>query len=103
LSTKVKVKGQFVNSVRAPEPDDIIWENEGLSMTELLIRRIGVYFFSFVLLFISAVVQYGLARLRMNFDYADQWIQRFFSYMLAIFITVINFVITLLLVFSSKL
>jgi hypothetical protein len=31
----VKVKGKFVNLERAPEPDDIIWKNEGISRMDI--------------------------------------------------------------------
>ena len=61
-----------------------------------------MYFFSFGMLIISAAVQYALAKWRMSFDYHDAMIQRLFSLGLACFISVINLLITLLLIFSSQ-
>ena len=39
------------NFERAPEPNDIFWENLGVKKSELLLRRIISYFLIFSLIF----------------------------------------------------
>lgn len=54
------------------------------------------------MLIVSAAFQYGLARWRMTFNYQDLMVQRLFSLGLACFITIINYLITMVLMISCK-
>lgn len=69
---------------------------------ELFYRRFFVFSLNITLLIISAILQYELAIWRRNFSLDDDFIQRLFSMGLAGLITVINYLITTLLVFSAK-
>lgn len=53
-----KIKGQFVSIYRAPEPDDLVWQNCGKKSRQLLLRRIGLYILSFMILGLGASMQY---------------------------------------------
>jgi hypothetical protein len=46
---------------RAPEPDDIIWENSNLSIKGAIGRKIGYNLLSFAILAVGGAAQYGLA------------------------------------------
>lgn len=52
---------------RAPEPDDIIWQNSNVSVCGAVCRKIWYNFVSFGLLGIGGAAQYGLAVLETKF------------------------------------
>lgn len=55
-----KILNQFVSIKRAPEPDDLIWENCGKDSMSLFGRRIALYFLSFLVLCGGGVALAGI-------------------------------------------
>lgn len=55
--SKYEIKGQKVSIQKAPEPDDIYWENCGISYYGNLCRRLVGKFFIFLLLILGLFVQ----------------------------------------------
>ena len=53
---------------RAPEPDDIVWENSNLSVSAAILRKVIFNLFCFGLLAAGGAAQYGLARAQNNED-----------------------------------
>ena len=58
---KYKDKGANVAIQRAPEPTDLIWINFGHSNKRRILRKIGFWTISMIILIISGAVIYGLA------------------------------------------
>ena len=55
---------------KAPEPEDIIWENLGISTFEKVKRKLLTYFVTFLLLGISFVAVLRLSQTKNNSDNA---------------------------------
>jgi hypothetical protein len=55
------VKDQYVAINRAPEPDDIIWNNLGKSPRTIFLYKVATYLLGAILLFVNGVIQYFLA------------------------------------------
>jgi hypothetical protein len=55
------VKGEHVGIERAPEPDEIFWENTGISMNGSICRKVSFGLICLLILLIGGSVQYGLA------------------------------------------
>lgn len=51
---------------RAPEPEDIIWSNLGVSSGEIFKRKLITYFATLILLGISFAIIYGLSLAQIN-------------------------------------
>ena len=55
------VKGEKVAIERAPEPDDIVWANSGISMCGAITRKTLYGLLSIFVLLCGGAAQYGLA------------------------------------------
>lgn len=55
-----RILNRYVSVSRAPEPDDLIWENCGRSNFQLFALRLGLYILSFSVLGLGGAAQYGL-------------------------------------------
>ncbi len=71
-------------------------------MYELLCKKLAIFILSLNLLLISAMIQYYLGSIRTHSHYDDPNIQRLFSLASAGLITLINFAIECVLIYSSK-
>jgi hypothetical protein len=76
-----------VATSRAPEPEDIIWENIGIPQNEIVKRKLLTYFVTFMLLCTSFGIVYGLTLLQMSYKNA------ILSIAISLSITIINIVI----------
>ena len=73
-----------VRTCRAPEPEDIIWQNIGIPDSEVRKRKLLTYFVTLLLLGISFGVAYGFTILQMTYS------NFIFSYAISFSITIIN-------------
>jgi len=73
---------------KAPEPEDIIWENIGVSFQSIILRKLLTYFILLLLLGGSFGIVYVLTMLQMN-DNSNQIL----SIAVSLSITVINIII----------
>ena len=65
LFLKLKVEdGNEVIVSRAPEPEDIVWENIGIPENTIIQRKLLTYFITFLLLATSFGIVYGLTILQ---------------------------------------
>jgi hypothetical protein len=71
LDAKFKIRGSAPRVRRAPEPDDILWENLGLSTRSYYIRQSISTFLAFMLILICFVVM-AAAKLYSDSQTADQ-------------------------------
>lgn len=55
------VRKEYVVIQRAPEPDDIIWQNLGKSPKVIILRKIVTNFLGVLLLVANGIIQYLLA------------------------------------------
>jgi hypothetical protein len=89
----LKKKRTFV-VLRAPEPQDVIWENLEFSDYQRLKRSIFVYFITFFLLLISFGIVLGLNHLQYKSkDFDNSAVKFGLSILITITITVINSII----------
>jgi hypothetical protein len=72
---------------RAPEPEDIIWENIGIPDCSVILRKMVTYFVTILLLGISFGVAYGFTMLQMTYS------SMVITFGISLSITVINMVI----------
>jgi hypothetical protein len=54
------VKGEQIGVERAPEPDDICWENSGITMGGGILRKVLYGSVALLVLVIGGGTQYGL-------------------------------------------
>jgi hypothetical protein len=71
LDSKFKIRGFAPRLANAPEPDDIIWENLGLSARSLFFRRSISSFFALLLIIVCFVVMVA-AKLYSDAQTSDQ-------------------------------
>jgi hypothetical protein len=76
-----------VTACRAPEPEDIVWENIGIPDCSIVLRKLLTYFVTVVLLGASFGIAYGLTMLQLTYSNAV------LSIGISLSITVINIVI----------
>lgn len=97
--SKFMVCGQNVTITRAPEPDDIIWKNLGKSPKKIFIRKILTYVLGAILLFVNWIIQYYLAvwGLKQSEDTKQS-----ISLLSSVIVNVANFLITLALIWATK-
>lgn len=88
------MKGQRIAVERAPEPDDIIWENSKISIGGAIIRKLIYNSLAILLLSFGYGVQYGLAIAKTKIS-QDSTTQLIMSTLISITIFIINLVIQL--------
>jgi hypothetical protein len=76
-----------ITTSRAPEPEDIIWENIGIPDCSIIQRKLLTYFVTLVLLGASFGIVYGLTILQITYN------SSILSIMISLSITVINAII----------
>ncbi len=81
------LESKGVVTSRAPEPEDIIWENIGIPENEIVKRKLLTYFVTLMLLCLSFGIVYGLTLLQMSYSNA------ILSIAISLSITIINIVI----------
>ena len=59
-----RIKNEFVSIYRAPEPEDVIWENCNTSTQQLFIRTFIFFGLSVFILIIGLSLQFGIAKAR---------------------------------------
>jgi hypothetical protein len=74
-------------TTRAPEPEDVIWENIGIPDYSIILRKILTYFVTILLLCASFGIVYGLTMLQ--FTYTNEIL----SIAISLSITVINIIL----------
>jgi hypothetical protein len=77
----------LVEATRAPEPEDIIWENIGIPDREIRKRKMFTYFITLLLLATSFGIVYGLTILQLTYE------SSILSIAISLSITVINIAI----------
>lgn len=58
--SEMTVKGQEIGIERAPEPDEIHWENTGITQNGSICRKVSYGLISFMVLFLGGWGQYWL-------------------------------------------
>ena len=96
-----RVRGENIAVERAPEPDDIVWENTKISLKGAICRKTLYSFFSILLLLVGGGIQYGLAVAQTKAS-QDSQTQLIMSTISSISISIINAVIQIFLVFTSQ-
>ena len=61
LGETKKYKGNPIRVKRAPEPNDILWENLGYSYGEILKKNIVTAFFTIVVIMVCAGILFGIS------------------------------------------
>jgi hypothetical protein len=77
----------LIEATRAPEPEDIIWENIGIPDREIRKRKMFTYFITLLLLGVSFGIVYGLTILQLTYE------NSILSIAISLSITVINIAI----------
>ena len=84
-----------VEVFKAPEPDEVIWENIGFDEGVKLFRRVLIYGIAVVLIGASLGIAIGLGTFQVNQEDA------FIPILISLSITAINFLIEMLIIFLS--
>lgn len=96
-----EVNGKTVVIKRAPEPDDILWENTDIPKSRLFRNIFFSYFFGIVILLTGGVIQYFLQYFQLQIT--DPVTNSYFSYLTSITVTIFNGIIVNFLTFVTKL
>lgn len=96
-----RIKGENISVERAPEPDDIIWENTKISLKGAICRKTLYSLFSIVLLLAGGGIQFGLAVAQTKVS-QDSNTQLLMSTASSLSISIINAVIQIFLVYTSE-
>ena len=97
--SEFEVEGRKITVERAPEPDDIIWENAGVSIREALLRKFGYSLLALSLLVLGGLGQYYIVVWEKNEEKDMVFISGLAGSMLVI---VLNQVILVLLKKTSE-
>lgn len=81
------LEGAEVKAARAPEPEDVIWENIGIPDNAIIQRKLLTYFVTLILLGLSFGIVYGLTLLQQTYN------NSILSIGISLSITVINIII----------
>lgn len=87
--------------MRAPEPDDILWQNADIPKSRLLRNVFFSYFFGIAILLSGGIVQYILQYSQQQIK--DEDIYTYFSYATSIIVTLYNAIIVQFLIIATKL
>jgi hypothetical protein len=89
---------------RAPEPQDIIWENLQYSGFQRIKRTCFVYFITFILIGVSFGIVLGLNYVQSNTnkELDDVYLRYGLSIVISVIISVINFLISYILTYLSR-
>lgn len=93
--------GQLVKIERAPEPDDILWENADIPKWRWRRNIIFSYFFGILILIGGGIIQYYLQYFQIQIE--DAKIRSYFSTATSFFITIFNAIIVQFLIFVTRL
>lgn len=96
-----RVKGECVAIERAPEPDDIVWENCKISECGAITRKTIYAFISILMLLIGGGVQYGLAVAQLSAP-KDDLTQTLMSTASSVAVSILNAIIQVVLVFTTE-
>ena len=98
-------KKKQINVFYAHEPEDVIWQNLGCSLSERNIRRLLIYFISFILLSILFFIVYFLTSIQDSLNENKNWkfiTINIVSYSIALAIVIVNAIFQLLLEFLTE-
>lgn len=84
---------------RAPEPDDILWQNADKPRSSIIRNKIISYLVSICLLLVGGYIQYALQIKKQ--ELVDQTIINLYNILSSISVVVFNFVISQFLVFMT--
>ena len=56
----LKIKDTAIGIERAPEPDDICWQNSGITLKGAIGRKIFLGFIALIVLLLGGLTQFGL-------------------------------------------
>ena len=96
---------------RAPEPDDIFWENLSINKSSRFVRTLVTYFLSLFIVGIAGIIIYYLIILKRGWldrletkqqDGEDIWKVRFVIALISIAVTFINKILKFIVRFLSK-
>lgn len=90
-----KVKDKPVVVKRAPEPDDIRWENADIPRPSIIRRKILTYFGSICILLLGGYIQYLLQVKKLSIT--DESLQNIYNIISSASITVFNIIISVFL------
>ena len=90
------IKNKRVSIKRAPEPDDILWDNAHVTIYEGITRKMVLGTISFVLLMVGGFAQYGLAL--MQRDIKDDTRRILISTLASIVVTITNLILQYFLI-----
>ena len=93
------VKGEYVSVDRAPEPDDINWENANISVSGAICRKTYYTFLSVCLLVGGGAAQYGLAVFQNSLT--DETLIFYLGTASSLLVTLMNKIILEFLYFAS--
>lgn len=96
-----EINGKTVVIKRAPEPDDILWENTDIPKSRLFRNIFFSYFFGSVILLTGGVIQYFLQYFQLQIT--NPVTNSYFSYLTSITVTIFNGIIVNFLTFVTKL
>lgn len=66
MPERKKYNGSSITVRRAPEPNDILWENLGYEWSEIFKKRVITAFFSGVIILICAGILFGISLGQVN-------------------------------------
>ena len=84
---------------RAPEPDDIIWDNAHVTIGEMIMRKMILGTVSFVLLMVGGFAQYGLAL--MQRDITDDTRRILIGTLASVVVTITNLILQYFLIYTT--
>lgn len=94
------VKDTFVSIQRAPEPDDINWENCGISLCGAICRRLTGLLVTLLFLGLGAALQIGLQYFDQTIT--DPTIKNYSSTVFSLIVSLFNGIIGALLIIVTK-
>jgi hypothetical protein len=95
-----EVNGQKIGVERAPEPDDICWENSGITMQGAIARKIAFGSLAILILLIGGGAQYGLELLYNSTS--DSTLQIVILVSNSLLILIFNSIIMFTLIITTK-
>lgn len=94
------VKGERIAVERAPEPDDIVWENSKISMQGAILRKSLYSLLSILLLAAGGACLYGLAIATVKAP--SELVKKIMTTAFSIVVSLLNFIIEIFLIFTSR-
>lgn len=98
--SQFKINNRQVAISRAPEPDDIRWNNLGKTKKHIFCNQVVTFGFGVLLLLLGGVIQYGLTLWQQK---AEESYKKPISAFSTIIVTLTNYLISFYLIWSTRL